>query len=94
MTINEFKPHLSVDLSPSKTNPESRNCPCCGKNMISWAAIEEIRKLFKENGGLSYFFNPGGCEFNFTNGKIQISSQCDNCDLVDFKEQLAALKQK
>lgn len=91
MTINEFKPHLFVGLSPLKSNPEPNTCPYCGKNMISWAAIEEIRKLFKENRGVSYFFNPGGCEFNFTNGKIQIQSQCDNCDLIDFKGQLAKL---
>lgn len=66
-------------------------CPYCHKEMISLLARQEISKLCKLNNCLSTCANPGGQQFDFNFGRIQISAYCDECDLIDFKEQLNKL---
>lgn len=65
-------------------------CPYCNKNRISNDAKIEMLSLARKYK-YSWCFNPGGAQFNFNFGRIQICAECDECDLISFKQQMKEL---
>lgn len=65
-------------------------CPICSRNRDDDKLREEFESLLVKHGCVSAAHNPGGAEFSFKElGKLQISAECDACDLDRLKLFLA-----
>ena len=66
-------------------------CPYCNKESIDKVASDAITALLVKHGCTGNMCNPGGREFLFPFGRVQVSDYCHHCDLEKLKDRIAEL---